>query len=175
MSYNFKHVKILIVESSPELFELLRGVLSMFTVPDVNIYGAYSVEEGFTLYAKDQFDMVIIDWMQTPDRGIELTKKIRTDSASPNPFVPIIMTAGSGHKNRVIRARDAGVSEYLVNGLPPKRWHARLNGLSNTPDPLLFAKPISVPTAVSASAIMTGRSAASKNLKKKTSPSANNF
>lgn len=140
MSYNFKHVKILIVESSPELFELLRGVLSMFTVPDVNIYGAYSVEEGFTLYAKDQFDMVIIDWMQTPDRGIELTKKIRTDSASPNPFVPIIMTAGSGHKNRVIRARDAGVSEYLVKPFTAKTLARKIERIIEHPRPFVVCE-----------------------------------
>lgn len=137
MGYNFKNVKILIVESSPELFELLRGVLSMFTVPDVNIYGAYSVEEGFHLYAKDQFDMVIIDWMQTPDRGIELTKKIRTSSESPNPFVPIIMTAGSGHHSRVIRARDAGVSEYLVKPFTAKTLAKKIERIIENPRPFV--------------------------------------
>lgn len=140
MAYNFKHVKILIVESSPELFELLRGVLSMFTVPDVNIYGAYSVEEGFALYTKDQFDMVIIDWMQTPDRGIELTKKIRTDSKSPNPFVPIIMTAGSGHKNRVLRARDAGVSEYLVKPFTAKTLARKIERIIEHPRPFVVCE-----------------------------------
>jgi len=137
MAYNFKNVKILVVESSPELFELLRGVLSMFTVPDVNIYGAYTVEEGFSLYAKDQFDMVIIDWMQTPDRGIELTKKIRTSSESPNPFVPIIMTAGSGHQNRVVRARDAGVSEYLVKPFTAKTLAKKIERIIEHPRPFV--------------------------------------
>ena len=34
--------------------------------------------------------------------------------ATPNRFVPIIMTAGTGHLDNVIRARNAGISEYLV-------------------------------------------------------------
>jgi len=137
MSYNFKNVKILIVESSPELFELLRGVLSMFTVPDVNIYGAYSVEEGFTKFSGDSFDMVIIDWMQNPDRGIELTKKIRTSEKSPNPFVPIIMTAGSGHKDRVLRARDAGISEYLVKPFTAKSLARKIERIIEEPRPFV--------------------------------------
>lgn len=137
MAYNFKNVKILVVESSPELFELLRGVLSLFTVPDVNIYGAYSVEEGFTKFSGSNFDMVIIDWMQNPDRGIQLTKKIRTSERSPNPFVPIIMTAGSSHKNRVLRARDAGISEYLVKPFTAKMLARKIERVIEEPRPFV--------------------------------------
>ena len=119
--------------------------------------------------------MVIIDWMQTPDRGIELTKKIRTDSKSPNPFVPIIMTAGSGHKNRVYAPAMQVFPNIWSNLLPPKHWRARLSGLSNTPAPSLFAKPISDLTAASARAGMTDPTGGGKNRKKRTSLSANNF
>lgn len=137
MAYNFKSVKILVVESAPELFELLRGVLSMFTVPDVNIYGAYTIEEGFKLFTEHQFDMVIVDWLQTPDRGIALTKQIRTSEKSPNPFVPIIMTAGSGHHNRVVRARDAGVSEYLVKPFTAKTLARKIERIIEFPRPFV--------------------------------------
>lgn len=114
MSYNFKKVKVLIVESSVPMFELLKSVLNAFSVPRENIHSAYSVEEGFDKFRKLSHDLLIIDWLENPDRGIQLSRKIRTDEQSPNIFVPIIMTAGSGHVNRVIKARDAGVSEYLV-------------------------------------------------------------
>lgn len=137
MAYNFKHVKILIVESAPELYELLRGVLHMFTVPDANMYAAYTADEAFDLFAKDQFDMVIVDWLQNPDRGIALAKQIRTSSQSPNPFVPIIMTAGSGHHKRVIRARDAGVSEYLVKPFTAKALAKKIERIIESPRPFV--------------------------------------
>jgi two-component system, chemotaxis family, chemotaxis protein CheY len=114
LAYNFKNVRVLIVESSPELYKLFRAVLNIFTVPERNVESAYSMEEGFEKFTAGNHDLVIVDWLQTPDRGIELVRQIRMSGRSPNPFVPIIMTAGSGHENRVKRARDAGVSEYLV-------------------------------------------------------------
>lgn len=114
MSYNFKKVKVLIVESSVPMFELLKSVMNAFSVPRENIHSAYSVDEGFDKFRKGGHDLLIIDWLENPDRGLQLTKRVRTDERSPNIFVPVIMTAGSGHMNRVIRARDAGVSEYLV-------------------------------------------------------------
>lgn len=133
MAYNFKNVRILIVESSPELYELFRAVLKLFSVPERNVESAYSMEEGFEKFAKGNHDLVIIDWLQTPDRGIELARQIRMSGRSPNPFVPIIMTAGSGHENRVKRARDAGVSEYLVKPFTARTLAKKIERIVENP------------------------------------------
>ncbi len=114
MTYDFKDVKVLVVETSPPLFDLVKGVLTFFTVPEKSIHSAYGVDEAFEKFAADNHDLVIVDWLQNPDRGLTFTKRLRRDSVSPNQFVPILMMAGSGHQNRVIKARDAGVSDYLV-------------------------------------------------------------
>lgn len=96
------------------MLELLKGVLGVFTIPPKNIFACTTSADGWHKFCTVQPDLVIVDWMQNPDHGIHLTHQIRTDKGSPNHFVPIIMTAGSGHQNKVVRARDAGVSEYLV-------------------------------------------------------------
>ena len=114
MAYDFSKVDVLVVESTPEMFKLFKTVLSMLDVPEGNIDPAYSAEEGFEKFCKKNHDIVITDWLENPDKGIELLKTIRTHEKSPNTFVPVIMTAGSSHFSRVIRSRDAGVSEYLV-------------------------------------------------------------
>ncbi len=126
MAYNFKDVKVLVVESSIPMFQLVKGVLNLLTVPEKNIYASYSVEEAFASFQRMGHDLIIVDWLQNPDRGIQLTKIMRTDKATPNPFVPIIMTAGSGHLNRVIRARDSGISEYLVKPFSAKSLAERI-------------------------------------------------
>lgn len=133
MTYNFKNVRILIVESSPELYELFRAVLKLFSVPERNVESAYSMEEGFEKFAKGNHDLVIIDWLQTPDRGIDLVREIRMSGRSPNPFVPIIMTAGSGHESRVKRARDGGVSEYLVKPFTAKTLAKKIGRIVENP------------------------------------------
>lgn len=114
MAYNFSNVNVLVVESTKEMFSLFKSVLNMLSIPERNIYAAYSDTEGFQKFCQQKHDIIITDWLSNPDKGIKLTKTIRTDNKSPNKFVPIIMTAGSGHFSRVIRARDAGISEYLV-------------------------------------------------------------
>lgn len=114
MAYDLSNVRVLVVESTKEMFQLFKGVLSMLGTPNKNVYSAYSCEEGFSQFVAGRHDIVITDWLQSPDKGIELIRQIRTDPKSPNIYVPIIMTAGSGHYSRVIKSRDAGVTEYLV-------------------------------------------------------------
>jgi DNA-binding response OmpR family regulator len=126
MAYNFKDVKVLVVESSVPMFQLVKGVLNLLTVPEKNIYASYTVEEAFEHFCKLNHDLIIVDWLQNPDRGIQLTKMLRREKNTPNPFVPIIMTAGSGHYSRVIRARDAGISEYLVKPFSAKSLAERI-------------------------------------------------
>ncbi len=133
MAYNFKDVKVLVVESSVPMFKLVKGVLNLFSVPENNIYASYTIDEAFNSFRQIRHDLVIADWLQNPDRGIQLTKIIRTDKTSPNPFVPIIMTAGSGHLQRVIKARDAGISEYLVKPFSAKSLAERITRVIEKP------------------------------------------
>lgn len=114
MAYDFKNVNILVVECSSSMYQLLKTVLNMLTIPNKNVYDAYTPKEAFGKFLSVKHDLIITDWLENPDRGIELTRMIRQNPKSPNPYVPIIMTAGSGHIHRVIKARDVGVSDYVV-------------------------------------------------------------
>ena len=133
MAYDFKRVKVLVVESSVPMFKLVKSVLGTFGVPDAAIYSAYTVEEGFDNFCRVKQDLIIVDWLQNPDRGIELTKTIRRKKSSPNIYVPIIMTAGSGHLQRVLKARDAGISEYLVKPFSAKSLAERVSRVIEKP------------------------------------------
>lgn len=126
MAYNFNNVQVLVVESSVAMFQLVKGVLGLLSVPEKNVHSAYTIEEAFAKFCSVNHDLIIPDWLQNPDRGIHLTKMIRMDKASVNPYVPIIMTAGSGHYSRVIKARDAGISEYLVKPFSAKSLADRI-------------------------------------------------
>jgi len=114
LPYDFKDVGVLIVEASPAMQSLIKDVLRVFGVPGDNIRAAYSVDEGFESFQRYNQDLLVIDWLRQIDSGVNLTKKVRTDTSSPNRYVPIIMTAGSGHEEKVLRSRNAGISEYLI-------------------------------------------------------------
>ena len=126
MAYNFKNVRVLVVECTPSMYQLVKSVLSMLTVPERHIYAAYGPEEAFDKFKSIKHDIIITDWLQNPDLGIKLTKMIRQREDSPNEYVPIIMTAGTGNYNSVIKARDAGVSDYIVKPFSAQTMADRL-------------------------------------------------
>lgn len=137
--YDFKNVNILLVESSEEVSSLIRSVLSMLSVPGQNIDTAYNVDEAFSQYVRTSHDIVITDWLDNMDQGLKLVKLIRTSNHSPYKFVPIIMSAGSGHLSRVVKSRDTGVSEYLVKPFAAKELAKRLARVIEHPKPFVVS------------------------------------
>jgi two-component system, chemotaxis family, chemotaxis protein CheY len=118
MSYQFQKVSVLVVEDNQPMMEVTKALLLTFGVG--NVLTAQNGEAGFKRFCESNPDIIIADWMMKPMDGIALTKRIRTDALSPNPYVPVILMTGFSEKRRVIQARDAGVTEFLV-----KPFHAR--------------------------------------------------
>ena len=133
MAYDFKNIKVLVVEKSPHVLALLEDVLTIFTIPRKNIFSASTTEEGFEKFCAENHDFVIVDWIEDPESGMQLTHKIRAEKESPNPYVPVLMTAGSGHENKVLKARDMGVSGYLVKPFLAKELAQKIETIVEKP------------------------------------------
>lgn len=133
MSYDFSKVRVLVAESTREMYDLFKSILVMLGIPENNIESAFTSDEAFYKFRNHNYDLIITDWLENPGKGIELTKEIRTNDDSPNQYVPIIMTAGSSHYERVIRARDAGISEYLVKPFAANSLAARISRVIENP------------------------------------------
>ena len=131
MSYQFKNTTVLIVESTRAMFDLTKGVLGAFGVG--NMIYAHDKATGFAEFCKHNPDLVIVDWLSDPDNGLELTKQIRNDPKSPNPFVPIIMMTGYSQKKRVVMARDSGITEFLVKPFTAKTLYNRIEQIVEKP------------------------------------------
>jgi DNA-binding response OmpR family regulator len=145
VKYDFTKVKVLVVECSPAVFELLRDILSIFGVKPENTVAANTNEEAFDQFCRHNNDFVIIDWLRDPSHGIKLTHTIRNDKMTPNRFVPILMIAGSGHEKRVLRARDAGISEYLVKPFSAGALAERITRLIESPRQFVVAESFTGP------------------------------
>lgn len=124
MAYDFTDVRILIVEDNQPMIELIRSILETFGID--KIYTAKNGAEGFEVLSKVDPDLVIADWMMKPMDGITLTRKIRSDRLAPNNFVPVILVTGFSEKRRVIEARDAGVTEFLVKPFNARDLYRRI-------------------------------------------------
>lgn len=124
MGYNFSPVTAMVVEDNQPMLDITKSLLMTFGVG--HVVGAKNGEVGFQKFCEFNPDLLIVDWMMKPVDGISFTRRVRNDPKSPNPFVPIILMTGFSEKRRVIQARDAGVTEFLVKPFNARDLYRRL-------------------------------------------------
>lgn len=129
--YRFDDLKVLVVEDNLPMLEITKTLLATFGVG--TIIGAKDGENGFREFCLHNPDIVIADWMMKPVDGISLARRIRNDLRSPNPYVPIILMTGFSEKRRVIQARDAGITEFLVKPFTARDLFKRLTQIIERP------------------------------------------
>jgi len=131
MVYQFKSVSILVVDDMKPMVSLVSSLLKIFGFN--SIYTATDPEDAFVQFCRYKPDIILTDWLMQPYDGIELIRKIRRDPRSPNRFVPVIMMTGYSHRARVEKARDVGVTEFLVKPFTAKDLYARIEQLIERP------------------------------------------
>lgn len=103
---------VLIVDDNAHMRALLRSLLESAGIRQIA-----EAEDGAGALARlkeREIDLVLTDMVMEPMDGIVFTRTVRTDAGSPNPFVPIIMITGHTERQRVVEARDAGVTEFIA-------------------------------------------------------------
>jgi len=131
LAYTFEKISVLVIESSHAMFDLTKSVLNEFGITE--IYSAYGFEEGFETYCRLAPDIIIMDWLQEPMNGLELTRKIRADSRSPNPFTPVILMTAHSVKKRVFRARDSGITVFMKKPYTARLLYQRIEQIVERP------------------------------------------
>ena len=72
--------------------------------------------------------------------GLELVQMIRQPGGNANPYIPIIMLTGHSEKHRVMRARDAGITEFLAKPISATALYERILNLIANPRPFIRTK-----------------------------------
>ncbi len=85
-------------------------------------------------------DIIICNWQMSPMDGLEFVRLLRTDTDSPNPFVPVIMLTAHTEAKRVVEARDAGVTEFLAKPISANQLYSRIRAVIEHPRPFVRAK-----------------------------------
>src|ERR1017187_6928151 len=112
MGLDMKKLKILVVDDNKPIRDLLSAVLEGFGVGKISM--ASNGEQGYQIFQRERPDIVVVDWEMEPLNGLGLTKRIRTDPSSVDRMIPIILLTGYSAVNRVARARDCGITEYIT-------------------------------------------------------------
>ena len=127
-------LSILVVDKHSPMRSLFRGILRELGIN--KIFDAATTETGFEEFNRMGPDIVLIDWAPDFD-GIGLLDKIRTDTNSNNPFAPVIMVTAHGESDRVIEARDAGMTEYLTKPISAKSLYQRIASIVESERPFV--------------------------------------
>ncbi len=124
MRIEFQRLSFLVVEDDEPVRRILRAYLEGFGARDV--HEAPDGAAGFAAFLGVSPDIVITDWEMPALDGLALTRRIRDPGQSPNPFAPVIMVTAHAERGRVLRARDAGISEYLVKPVTARGLYERI-------------------------------------------------
>ena len=65
---------------------------------------------------------------------------IRQPGANANPYVPIILLTGHSEKQRVLSARDAGITEFRAKPISAKSLYERILNVVANPRPYIKTK-----------------------------------
>lgn len=129
-----KPITFLVVDSKPYMRKLIKHVLETL--------GAKRIEEARdgadALHACKGLepDIVITEWRMEGVSGLDFLKAIRTNKEAVR-FTPIIMVTSETRREKVIEARNAGVTEYVAMPITAKALFLRIREVIERPRPFV--------------------------------------
>ena len=103
--------KILSVDDSSVIRKIVR---SSVEVLKYSLLEASSGKEALSILVKehDSIKLILLDWNMPEMNGLEFLKIIKKDNLYRN--IPVMMVTTEGEKENILKAVQAGVSNYLL-------------------------------------------------------------
>jgi two-component system chemotaxis response regulator CheY len=105
-------VRFLIVDDNVHMLNIVKTILRGFGA--VHVFEAKETQEALNRLKHDAIDIVVLDYLMGDEDGVAFLHKLRHETDSPAPYVPVIMLTAHSEKTRVEAARDAGVTEFCT-------------------------------------------------------------
>lgn len=132
---SLKSINILLVDDNQHMRAITAAILQSAGVRSIRETsdGAAALD----MVRDFPVDLAIVDFNMFPLDGVEFTRLIRNSPDSANPYLPIIMMTGHSEKSRVVEARDAGVTEFVVKPITAKAVFDRIQSVILRPRPFV--------------------------------------
>jgi CheY-like chemotaxis protein len=135
MSAGFESLRVLLVDDNQHMRAIVTTVLAGVGVRHVR--ETRDGAEALGVLREWPADLAIVDFQMYPLDGVEFTRMVRNAPDSKNPYLPIIMMTGHSERSRVMDARDAGVTEFVVKPLTAKAVLDRIQAVIYHPRPFV--------------------------------------
>lgn len=98
---------ILIIDDNQEL---IFGLKKLLTEASFDVHTAYNLEEGNLALEKQNYDLIILDWMLPDGSGVEFLKEQRRRYLDTTP---VLLLSSKGETLEKVEALDAGADDYM--------------------------------------------------------------
>jgi CheY-like chemotaxis protein len=117
--------KILVVDDMPPILSMLKLLLRA----EYQIFPVSSGKEAMALLERSdmKMDLILLDVDMPAMSGFELLKKLKSDPKLWN--LPVIMLTGHADQDTVIRAAQAGATDYIVKPFTEEILKKKLRSL----------------------------------------------
>ncbi len=132
---NLSLLRCLVVDDNAHMRKLTATTLYGLGVKEI-----YEAADGATatkILEEFNVDIIVLDWVMSPEDGIAITRRIRSKTESSNPFLPIVMLTGHTERIHIEEARDAGVTEFLSKPMSVKGLAMRIFSIIDKPRPFV--------------------------------------
>ncbi|MDP4796993.1 MAG: response regulator [Rhodospirillales bacterium] len=118
-------MKVLIVDDYQTMLRVLKSLLRQlkFNCIDAASNGAEALQK----LRQDAYGLVISDWDMAPVNGLELLCEVRADKTLQH--LPFIIITGESTTERMIQAKQAGVSNYIIKPFTAETLRTKLVGV----------------------------------------------
>ena len=119
------NINVLIVDDYKTMLRIVRTLLTQLGFSNID-----EVTDGSTALEKlkeKKYELIISDWNMQPTTGLELLKTVRSNEAMKN--IPFLMITAESKVENVIKAKEAGVSNYIVKPFNAETLKAKLTSI----------------------------------------------
>lgn len=120
--------KILVVDDLGSARKIVRKILAELGY--TNVEEACDGEEALRKIEMGDFSLIISDWEMPKLKGIELIKKLREREVYKT--LPFIIVTSLNHKEHVMQAFEAGISDYIAKPFSSEILGPKLQKLLQT-------------------------------------------
>jgi len=113
--------RVLVVDDEPQVSEVLRQLLA---AEGYEVRTADEGREALAFFSAWPPALVITDLNMMPIDGLELCRRIRTES-----LVPIIVVSADDGEQSKVAALDSGADDYVVKPFGPDELMARVRAV----------------------------------------------
>ncbi|MEW5729570.1 MAG: cyclic nucleotide-binding domain-containing protein [Pseudomonadota bacterium] len=126
---------VLIIDDSRYARSFLKSALHSFGIRQ--ILEAGSGPDGIHMLAEHKVDLVLVDYDMDPMNGIDFTRFLRSGELPGCRELPVIMISGMAEMEKVVEARNGGVSEFLAKPVSAESLFRRIRNALVNPRPFV--------------------------------------